>query len=378
MATAFSDILSEFKELESTSVKNLLGKLLYFIVLKHREDLLSVSDIDCEQRKEKGIESLYQALNPKDENNKKHTYKGEKKIKDSVTGVEKVIKDADLNYKKFISIITEVKASLSFMLIKYISECKQCYMNERKFNDETTILEQICRYSEKNITMPLAPCIFKLNDVFNSENLIKGSYGEVYTNLNNKIKTYFKNKDDSYPERQLGVIIDAYIKFVKTIAILSTSMIYEKKSGINSQFFFGIIRQINAMLKANGSEIDEEFIINLKAYANANKVAKKKSTKDENNQSESDNEDGETKKKPKAKKATKSEKSGKKETTKKTNGKGKKSGKKETKSPKKEQVSDEDEDDNQLDDENDVNDLLGDQWNDTAKYSSDENNENSD
>lgn len=356
MSDQWKEIIGDFKTISSNAMKNILGRSMYLTILKHKDNLNEESNKDIDQFYM--YETLHMALNPKKKEETKYTYKGDKTTIDRKTKEKKVEKNVDLPMKKFANITGEVKNGLTFLLNKYINECYLCYIDgKRTFPDESQVLSHICNYSESQCSQPIAPIIIKSVDVLDVEELVEGNYANCLKQLVEKLRAYFKDKEDKVPEKQLGTLVDAFIKFMKIIAIYMTDILFEKRQAVNGVFLFGILRQLNSSLKQHGVRMDSELFDNLREYIEINKPkkestgkGKKKKSDDEDEDNDEENEEEEeeeVEKKPK-----------------KGRGRPKSTKKKETSSKK----HDSDNEDEALDVDDEVDKLDDDDWNDEANY----------
>lgn len=296
MTDQWTELIGDFKVLIANPIKMLLGKSLYLTILKHKDNLCEESNRDVDPFYM--YETLQMALNPRKKDEVKYTYRGDRTTVDKKTKITKVEKDIDIPMKKFANITGEVKTGLAFLLNKYINECYSCYVdNKKSFVDESQVLTQVCNYAELKCTLPIAPTIIRCTEALDIESLVEGNYANCLKLLLEKLRTYFKGKEDKVPEKQLGTLVDAFIKFMKIIAIYMTDLLYEKRQAVNGVFFYGILRQINSAMRQHGCHIDEELLDNLKEYIDANKPKKettdKKGKKEKNEEEEDEEEENE-------------------------------------------------------------------------------------
>lgn len=389
MSEQWSEILGDFKTITAPGIVNLLGKSFYQTILKQKDNLLEDANFDVNNPKENRFhmyETLHMALNPKKKDDKdRYTYVGDKTTTDKKTKKKKTEKDVVQPVKKFANITGEVKNGLVFILNKYIKECHECYLDNKKtFLDESNVLTQICNYAESHMPMPITPVIVKSADVLDIELLIEGNYANCLKQLVEKLRTYFKDKEEKVPEKQLGTIVDAFIKFMKILAVFMTGILYEKRQAVNGVFLFGILRMMNNLLVPHNCKIEDELFDNLKEYIDAkkpkkdedkDKPKKKKGDEDEDEdeaeepeEDAEDEEEGESEKKSEKKSVKKTEKKSEKkeESSKKTRGRPK-STKKKDNSPKSSKSDHEDEDDENPDVDSEINRLETESWDDEAE-----------
>jgi|GEM_PF-3994958 len=293
------EIIGNFTDLKALAVANLLGKTFYMSMLKHKDDLVKESNIEGILRP---FETLYMVIHAKKEKGEKYTYKDDKVTKDPFTGGVTVEKDIEQPVKKFANITSEVKNGLIFILNQYIKECHDYYKSSKnKFPEKTQVLAKICEFSEKQSPNAIAPIIIKSSDVIDIEKLVEGSYNQCLKNLTDKVRKYFKDNVDDAPDEQLNSIVNAYIRFMKIIAIMMTDCLFEKRQALSGFFFFGMLRQINSIMKQHKCRIEEETFDNMRRFIEANKPKGKGKKEDEENEEEDIEEKPKKKSSPKGK-----------------------------------------------------------------------------
>lgn len=276
MATEWKTIIGDYKVIAGNPVKTLLGKSLYLTVLKHFDSLLD--SLEQEEDKFYMYERLSHAVaadKKSDGTKEKPTYKGVKKVKKTVDGTEIVVEEeGNLALKKFANLTADVKTGLLFLLHKYVHECYTCYVdNKLSFANELEVLKQVSAYSKSHLSMPIAPFIIKISEVIDVESIVEGNFANILKQLCDKLRGLFKNEEDRSPEKQIGVLVDAYIRFLKIIALFTTDFLFESRQAVNEKFLFGILRQFNTIMKQYHTGIDEEFFATMKDYINVNKAA---------------------------------------------------------------------------------------------------------
>jgi len=277
------------------------------------------------------------------------------------TKVKSTEKNVDLPMKKFANITGEVKNGLAFLLNKFIKECQSCYIdNKRSLLGEDQVLNQICTYATSQVSLPIAPVIIRSAEILDIEALVEGNYANCLKQLAEKIRPLFKDKEDKSPEKQLGTIVDAFIKFMKIVAIYMTDILYEKRQAVNGVFLFGILRQINSQLRQHDCKIEDELFDNLREYIEVNKPKKDPATagKKKKKSGEDDDELDADEEEPEL-----DEEEEKPANTKKPRGRPK-STKTKASSPKSAKAEVEE----SLDVEDEVNKLEDEEWNDEAEY----------
>src|ERR1700678_1324087 len=264
MADNWIDIIGNLSTINTQAIKALLGKSFYYTMLKHKDNLLSDSCKDSNPFEM--YETLSMVIKPKIKDEPKYTYIGTKITVDKNNSkIKKIEHGVEIPMKKFSNITGEVKLALSFMLNKYIFECHSYFLDNRNtFITSNNILDKICEYSESHISLPIAPAMIKLSTIIDVEKSVQDSYCNLSTKLQENSKVLFKDSNDEYPKKQLELVVEVYVKFIKIIAIFMTSLLYEKRQAVSGLFLYGILRQINMILKQTNSKIDEELLERMK------------------------------------------------------------------------------------------------------------------
>jgi hypothetical protein len=271
----WEETVGNFTTLNTPGMKKCITTHFYHSIVKRKDDLTAASNKDDDPHYM--CATLHMELNPKKKDDpEKYTYIGDKT---TGTGDKKVVlKKQQLPMKKFANITGDVKSGLMFLTNKFVKECHACYVAKKNtFVDEAHVLEQICEYSENELSMPISSVIVKSSNIFDIEGLIEGNYANCFQKMVEKLRGYFKNAQDKVPEKQLTTIVDAFIKFTKIIAVLMTDILYEKRQAVNTTFFIGILRQINTLLHQNNCHLDDELFDTMKEYIEAHRPPKKES-----------------------------------------------------------------------------------------------------
>jgi len=326
----WSETIGNFENLTNDKCKTEMSRALYATIVKQKDNFVEQAGYD--DNPFYMYETLRQLLHPPKKDDPKHTYRGLKKKK----GVKGPGEMADLPMKKFANIPTDLKNGLTYLLNKYIYEIHECYTsNEYKFESEDQVISQIVEYSSNTIINPFVPFVVRASSAFKAELLVEGNYFNLPKALNEKIRTYFKTEEDTYPERQLNVIVDVFVKFLKVLAINFTSHLFHKRCTLSKEFLLSHLQTLNSLLAGSRCDLDYQFFAELAEYIDVKRPPKKgKKKKDEDissdeEVSESEDDSEEEKKKKSKKKAPKKE-------TKKPRGRP-------PKSPSKEEKSDEEE-----------------------------------
>lgn len=287
MAQQWEDVIGDYKNILTNPVKNLLGKSFYFTMLKHKDNLNNEVAVDNDPLHM--FETLHMALNPKKKGEAKYTYRGTKVTVDKTTKAKKVEEDVEMGIKKFANITGDVKNGLTFILNKYIHECIT-FHNSRSVKDDNITLQNLCTYVDNNISLPISSVICKIITLYDVEKIVDGNYANCSKQLVEKIRVYFKNDEDQAPEKSLGVLVDAYVKFMKVIAIAMTDTLFERRQAVSKTLFMGILRHFNSLSKQFGVKMEAEFLDNLKEFIEVNKPKKEVNGKKSKKKSEDDEE----------------------------------------------------------------------------------------
>lgn len=267
--TEFVDLIGNGYGINATTIKH-IGTSFQMTITYLKDGLLEEQEIDDMSKSHfRMYETLTMALHPKKKDAPdRYTYIGDR------TRTEKGNKDKKIHekgvaipVKKFANITSELKNALGFLLAKYIKECHDCYHdNGNTFQDESQVLSQIEAYAVSNCSLPIAPFIIRLYDFYDVDKIVEGSFNSLQQTLTTGFRFFFKDSKEVVPEKQLANIVAAYIRFMKTIAVMMTGILFEKRQATSGLFFYGILRQLNYLMKPTNYSIDNELIEYLKNY----------------------------------------------------------------------------------------------------------------
>lgn len=308
--TDWNSVIGNFESLRNQKFINILGKSFYLTILKHKETLFANSGND--ENPFYMYETLQMALNPPKKGEKKPTYKGTREVVDKNTKQKVSKEDEDCPMKKFAIISVDVKVSLSFILNKFIKETYSYYMSsegksKKSFivsskSNSPSILEQIYEYSIKNIDNPITPVLINITKDSDIESVVSGNYANLQNEIISRLRDIFKTDEEQVPEKQLSMIIDVFISFLKIIAVYLSCFLYEKRTTINQVMLNSILRIFNVQLNKYEHHFDEEtfnimkeYIIYFNKQKKTSKTSKtsKKSKKDEDDEDEDDDDEDE-------------------------------------------------------------------------------------
>lgn len=338
MANTWNDIIGNYSY--GTVVKNGLGKIAYMNILKKIEIHLANSITEKPEFKQFETLAMVKETN-KEKKEQMRKYIGDKEVEEKVemdeesvnpetgeieinkvTVTQKVIKkNQELVVKKCANVTFEYKTGLMFLLLKYIHECVECYTeNNYAFHDSDQVLEQILKFSQSHIANPIVPAIIRASEIFKVELTNPEDFDGIIDTLVGKSKLYFKNKNEISPTKQINVIIEAFVRFLKVLSIYAADLIYEKKQAVNLCLLFGMLRITNTHIAQYDCSFTEELFEFMKNYINQErKTSTVSETEDENGTSDkSETTAAKPKKTTKPRAAPKKEKSEKPKTNKST------------------------------------------------------------
>lgn len=303
--TEYGELIGVFeKALQPGHIKKLVKAFSLFIV-KRKDTLVDNCNFLEGENPFHIYETLEMAMATRKKDDKKPFYIGKKITVDKNTKKKTEYENVEITMKKFASITSEVKNGLLFILFKYMKECHDCYLkNGKTFGPEDQILTQITTFAETSCISPITPVITQIIDIIDIEKIIDGAYQDLHKELSQPLRTYFKGSEEKVPDKQLNVIIDAYIKFIKIIAVLMTDILFEKRYAINKTLLCSILRQMNTMLVGHNCEIDSDLMTYIKEYIDKHKPEKKTKSKKDSESGDEIIEDSESDEEKKTKKKT--------------------------------------------------------------------------
>ena len=259
--------------LNSPSVKTLIGNFVSLVSTKIKDNLIANENNEDPLFKQFEEYAHAAETKPKGEKKEKRTYKGEKLVVDEATGEKKKI-EVDLPLKKFASITVGVKNALVFMLNKYITECKAFYENNKSFSGVNDVVDAVDRFAKTALASPITPFIKATVDAIKIDNLVPGTYLKFSTTISEKIRVYFKDKNDTAPEEQLLILTNVFMKFLKILAYQITNQNYENRRAINETFLYSILRVMNLYTYNANACMDVDLFQSIKEYVIAIKPEK--------------------------------------------------------------------------------------------------------
>lgn len=329
MAGNWTDVIGNYTNINGNYIRTEIGHVTYLNILKKIDLHLENSLNDNENFK--GYENLYMALHPKkktksekgdkkeksEKSDSQYTYMGQKTTIVTKTNEkgeevkEKVVEECELPVKKYPNITFHYRTGMAFIFQKYVHECVSCFNAEKnKFRDKDEVLTQVCKYSQSNISNPVAPAVVRAADMFKIDQIIDADYNEFSIHLFEKCKMYFKGKEDQVPQEQLRTIINAFVRFVKIISVYIADLIYEKRQTINDNILFGILRLINSNIYQYDAGFSESLFELMKSYIEIQRPKNEsqnnsKEEVDENTDETTNSTAKKTKRAPKSTKTTK-------------------------------------------------------------------------
>jgi hypothetical protein len=299
--------IGKFLQLQAVAFKNDLAKALYLAMLKQKDAITEKCHYDEDPFYM--YETLQQALNPRKKDEPKYTYAGVKKIKDKDTGIT-MEEEGQLPMKKFVTITVEAKSILIYLLNAYVKEVKSYYdSHKHTFPEESKLLSELIKYSQSQSADPIIPFIFYASEVSQIDKIIKGGFNSIEKKLVDKMRTYFKDKEDKTPDAKLALVAETFVRFLNMLAVMSADILYEKRQAVNMQFLFGVLRVVSSLVQHHDASLNQDVLNNMKEYVEATKPKKKEKGEDgedgEDEEEEEEEDDGEKKKKPAKKTTTK-------------------------------------------------------------------------
>jgi hypothetical protein len=292
--TEWSNIIGNFKNLQSSGTRNVLAKFVYLTVLKVKDDIVDNANLD--DNPFYMYETLAQALAGKGtkENPIKNTYKGDKKTTDKKTKKTTVQKNVDIPVKKFVTVTGEASRGLTFLLNMYIKECKDYYdSNKHSFGPDDKLLTKIVEYAESQ-TGTIAGAIIRASDAMDANNIVESNFADIKSYLTSKTNAYFKTSENATQDTKIEIVVSAFIRFLKILSIMMGGILYDKRVAVNKPFLNGMIRQLNSFLHMHGTCIEPEVLANMSEYIEATKPAKsEKKEKKEKSDEDGDEEEEE-------------------------------------------------------------------------------------
>lgn len=283
--------IGNFKTLQAVGIRNQLARTMYLTVVKHKDDLLEAANRD--ENPMYMYETLSMALAPKGKDAQKFTYKGDKTTKDKKTGKSVTQKNVDLPMKKFVTITFEAKAGMAFLLNMFVKECYGCYKSKGyKFGPDDKVLQNVMDYTDSLAPEAIVtPAIIRVGDVMDVDSIVQNNFGNIQTELMNKINPIFKDEEGKSPESKVEILVKAFVKFLKVVSVLMGDLLFEKRAAVNKVFLLGIMRQLNSLIKMYGACFEQEVLDTMAEFIDATKPPAKEGGKGKKKKSEDGDDD---------------------------------------------------------------------------------------
>lgn len=281
MSNTWETIIGNYQTLNTSKLRTDLGRA-YLLAVTYRKDML-VSRLceDDDNKKYICYETFQEAIDTTTKKDAKPKFTGKKKVKvgeklnakgDKMTPVYELQEGVEQAKRKFLTLTVDLKSSLWFLLNMYIKQCHDCFMeNDKSFQDEKEVLNQICLYSQAHHEVPIVLSIVRVSEIVNIREIIKSGYGGINKKIIDGCASYFVNTNTGldYSE-QLKLIVAKFVDFINLLALLSTDILFENHTAVSKKFLYGVYRQISTLLEsAKYKEFDprimdylDEFIEN--------------------------------------------------------------------------------------------------------------------
>ena len=320
--TDWTEIVGSFDSLKTAALTNRVGKFVYLCLLKERENLKDENG--DEDRYSPQFENLTQVLNPRKKDEEQYTFMA--KIKNKETKKEE---EKETKVKKFAVIGGDFKRALNFLLNVYFKEAHGCYTeNDHKFDEDC--ITQLAEYSANSTSHSFANAVIRICGLVNVEKFVPDNFEELTDNLVKVAKPHFSHNNIT-PDVQILHIVKMFIAFVKTVSVLMSVAMWERRQSVNLASLCIILRQMSVMLSADGYAIENELLTTMSTWVEESAPKKEKAAEGD------DADTSETKAAPK-------------KAPKKAEGKGKKKDEPEPEEDEVDEAMDEDED-GEMDDE---------------------------
>lgn len=289
-----------YESLKKTAVPTKIASAFYFSILQHRQNLEQEIGED-EERFPEHL-NFEEELNPISKPKKKaprkktdddsadeepeedpeeeedplayeYTYYGVGKVKGpdgkmvEVTGPWKK--------KKFLSMSTQVKHALHYILQCMVHECKQFYDSKGRFPDEDLISE-IKEFANSDCVDAIFPFVvevssLELGRLLEEEPPEKG-VGALRKHLETEFKKIFEStsgtsKPNSKP---LLSLIECFVNFIKVLSVFVMEYMWENKTAFNLKGFTGTLRQLSRIVTPSGGSCPQTFYQSMNMYIEQN------------------------------------------------------------------------------------------------------------
>lgn len=287
--STYSSIIGNYEKITKPSMDTLFGNHVYMY-------MTAAKDHEAEKAADDSLEmyeTVEQFLNPKG-NKEKYTFNG--KVRVARKGPdEKSIKDergrniydeveGEHPVKKYVTVNTDVKKAITFMYSRYIHEIRSYYEANKFSFPEENLLSSVANYSFESMEPSFASFVINLSnkmpgidkvlndDLFSSEKI---------KNINDSLKAvtndYFKST--TTPTRQIALLIEQFVRFLKVTSKLANDKILMRRGVVDVEVFFTCLRHMYTFV-GEGLEYPNDFVTSIRSFLKDVKERKAKETKE--------------------------------------------------------------------------------------------------
>lgn len=272
--------VTSYPNLKAVAFINNFCKAFYLGCVKVKDDMIEQFYPGEDQHPLYCYETLKQVQQPK--KGSKYTYKGTKKVRDKDMGMDELV-EGEFPVKKFLTISSDIKFTLDFLLSTYMHDCIAYYKHKKHVlpADLEQLENELSEFCVQNNAYPIAHFVFASVKKYFCDATIPGPYNGLDGEIFNKSSIYFKNASDHVPKMQLTHLIDQFVKFIGVIQadLISGMFFYPTRKTVNVNTLTGILNTMNVKLDQN--KLSAEYVKTLAEYVNSNKEATSKKKGDE-------------------------------------------------------------------------------------------------
>jgi hypothetical protein len=259
MTTQWEDIVGNFSTLKTAKVTNSIIDCYYKTILKRFEQLTNESrDVNPDF-----VDPYSTCLNFSEETTI-ITHKGKDKPKFTyeaeVAETEEIEKDGKKTKKitgkkkmvvktkgKICTATADGRATLVFMLLKYVKEVKDLYVaNNNRFPEESQMLSELDTFTSTPVdvgSFTISPFILNITDKIDVNKVVEPVYGDLDSVLLTVLSALFKNENGT-PTVQLTKIVTKWVQLLKLMALQAAGLMWYKKARVDSETLKVILRQL--------------------------------------------------------------------------------------------------------------------------------------
>jgi len=194
-------------------------------------------------------------------------------MKDKETGMI-LEEETALPVKKFVTITVEGKCVLVYLLNAFFKECLSFFEHcKYSFPDNLTLLvKELIIFSKLHFENSIVAFICMMVEIYQPDTVTKSGYNNMERKISEKARAFFRNTEEqTASDIQVTHLCSLFMKFINTMAIVSTDILHEKRQAVNMSFMCSILRILSSARSdkfeyADCKGLKESIYVNIKEF----------------------------------------------------------------------------------------------------------------